>query len=1060
MLLTMLRFEFSEWFRSATFYRYAVLFFALPLFAMAGSAGFFEAGSTSGALATAPLALYQLAKFFFKLLLLVTPAFLGVGLVREVAANLHPLLFSFPITKSGFLYAKFLSSFVMLLLLELLLLGGILAGTLIPGVNDAQIGAIDPGSLANLFFGHHLPTLLVVSCFVFVIVLQNWNVYSAYVGIFALFVLREIINRLTGGAYGGFSGGFFDPFAETIIEAETAGWTYAQRETQALPLPLLLVQNRLFWLLNGLLLFFAAFTRFEFATAGKSSFSLNRKPERTTKNNFATVFELNLPDVLLSYSFANRIKTLFLLAKSDFVFVTKSSSFAVFSILGGLFIAVILLNMNPVTDTRLLPTTAQALGFPVFFFSFVIQSLTFLYAGMVMQRARAARMDDLIASTPVPDWVLYGSKLLSMVLLQASFCVAIIAVSAGIQLNQGFYAIDLPLYVQSLFGMHLIGWVLWAVAALFVQNMVSNPFTGLFLLILGVLALLFLSSRPGYTPVFLFNFNPDSGLFLNYSAFNGYGDGLRVFYLYKAYWTVFAVFLAGITLVFWRRFRAFSLVERLREIQPRLISATGWTSAVALSFFLTAGFWIYLQERSPENSAADSHQEARLITSFQSGFGAWKTVPQPKIDRVFFEMDLMPDRRSYEIRGSYVLKNQSAVAIDSVMIKSGFYTQTSLNFSVPQQIRHADSVLLFSIHRFQHAIRPGDSLVLSFVIKNKPNTLFQTFSPVLSDGSYIKSEVFPAIGYFADEAENTTGHHYQRYDSDRITIESLIRAPQNQTVLAPGKRIRAVTDGAFTGHHFKTEYPIKFVFGILSAHYVLVEDTVAGKHLQLYHHPDHAFSKTSFLDGLKQSLAYHTSFFGAYPGESIQLAEFPRSFGTFATTAAQTIPVSETRFLQDLSAAETTTDLAFYVAAHELSHQWWGNALLPAAAPGASMLTESLAEYCTVKIYEQQFGKEAAQRFLAIQKQRYEAGRAAETGVEPPLWLVLPHQTYLSYGKGALAFYALSDLIGEEKLNHILRAFLEEHRNKGAPYPAAVQLIDKIRAEIGPEAWETAKLWF
>ncbi|MBL0052998.1 MAG: hypothetical protein IPP29_16560 [Bacteroidetes bacterium] len=96
-------------------------------------------------------------------------------------------------------------------------------------------------------------------------------------------------------------------------------------------------------------------------------------------------------------------------------------------------------------------------------------------------------------------------------------------------------------------------------------------------------------------------------------------------------------------------------------------------------------------------------------------------------------------------------------------------------------------------------------------------------------------------------------------------------------------------------------------------------------------------------------------------------------------------------------------DLSFYVAAHELSHHWWGNQVSPADALGATMITESMAEYITAKIYEKKYGKQGALKFLKIQRIRYLSGRANETEQEPPLYLVNPEQSYISYGKGAIA---------------------------------------------------------
>ena len=47
--------------------------------------------------------------------------------------------------------------------------------------------------------------------------------------------------------------------------------------------------------------------------------------------------------------------------------------------------------------------------------------------------------------------------------------------------------------------------------------------------------------------------------------------------------------------------------------------------------------------------------------------------------------------------------------------------------------------------------------------------------------------------------------------------------------------------------------------------------------------------------------------------------------------------------------------------------------------------------------------------------------------------MLVENQGYIQYQKGALAFFALRDLIGERALNAALRAYLDEARLSGPP---------------------------
>jgi ABC-2 type transport system permease protein len=352
------------------------------------------------------------------------------------------------------------------------------------------------------------------------------------------------------------------------------------------------------------------------------------------------------------------------------------------------------------------------------------------------------------------------------------------------------------------------------------------------------------------------------------------------------------------------------------------------------------------------------------------------------------------------------------------------------------------------VFKLQKTLGSGDSLRLNFTFRNRPNTLFSRNSNVLANGTHLKSDMLPSIGFDSEtnELAGTRLHHYQRADSDRVQLEVVVSTAPVQTVIAPGYLVREWRERGRHFFHYKTDHDIKLVFSVLSGEYALQQENYRGVDLRIYHHPQHIHNLPQMLAGLKAALDYHTAFFGPYQHRQAQVIEFPRSEGTYATTAANCIPISEVRFLNDGRNLEAgAVDIAFYVAAHELAHQWWGNQLVPADAPGATMLTESIAEYVTAKVYEKQYGKTSALRFLDIQRNRYREGRANESGKESPLTQVRADQSYIAYGKGALAFYTLSERIGETRLNGALRSFLEKHQFQGPPYPTSLDLLEYLK---------------
>ena len=259
--------------------------------------------------------------------------------------------------------------------------------------------------------------------------------------------------------------------------------------------------------------------------------------------------------------------------------------------------------------------------------------------------------------------------------------------------------------------------------------------------------------------------------------------------------------------------------------------------------------------------------------------------------------------------------------------------------------------------------------------------------------------------------------------------------------------------------HYKTEFPQKMGIAFNSGEFQVEKSTWNDVKLEIHHHKPHKYTIKNMMSGLKAALEYNSSHFSSYPHKELKIIEFPLSEGTYATLFGNTILTSEVRFGVNTK-EEDKIDLSFYVIAHELTHQWFGNSLLPKDVLGAVMLTESITEYITLKIYEQKFGKKRALQFLKKQRLRYLKGRIRETQGESPLYLVKAEQDYISYGKGALAFNAIAQILGETKLNEILKSFLNDFPSNEMKYPTTLDFLERLKRETPKEYQYMITDWF
>ncbi|MBK9631219.1 MAG: hypothetical protein IPO62_09160 [Saprospiraceae bacterium] len=810
--------------------------------------------------------------------------------------------------------------------------------------------------------------------------------------------------------------------------------------------------NRLVWLFASIIIFTIGYRWFSFSQKPLALSLKTKKRETRTKDNFGSIIKVNLIKPKFNFTFLQYLKTSWNLSQVDLIFILKSGSFISIAIAGVLFLIAILLQINPQTDTKILPVTWTILGLPMIFYSFIVQILTYLYAGILVHRAKQSRISDLISVTAIPNWVLLFSKFLALVKMQIVLLILVMLVGIVVQINKAYYQFEIGHYLFDLFAIHLIGFIIWAFVSLLVQSMFNNTYLSLFLLILGTLGISELPNLGVDKFVFRFNESPNSGFFLQYSDLNGYGHSIRSFFIYKFYWFIFGLISFCMTLLLWPRELTNSVFERFKIAKNRFRGKLALISTILFAGFMCFGFYLYKLENIEQSKDFSENNNSNLLVQFQKQYKKYEQIQQPRITSVFVKLDIFPESNSFKANGKYTLINKTTKTIDTLMIKTGYDEISRINFDIKATILIEDSIFKFAIYKLDKGIEPNDSITLWFSITNQKNTPLTQYSNILKNGTYLKSDIFPRLGYFAStEIKNPNdssalSNHYQSIDADLVDFEAILSTNKKQTAITSGLLLKEWIEKGRRYFHYKMDKPIKFVLGFNFGEFAVLKDQYKGLDLRIYHHPSHSYCLSQMMEGLKSAFDYNTANFGAYQHNQVQIIEFPRSEGSYATTAGNCIQISEMRFINDVNYAKLGgIDLSFYVAAHEFTHQWWGNQVIPADALGATMITESITEYITAKIYEKKFGKQSALKFLKIQRTRYLSGRTNETGQEAPLYLVNPEQSYISYGKGAIAFYTLSEYIGEEKLNKALQDYLHKVKFKPAPYTTSLEMLNFLK---------------
>jgi aminopeptidase N len=225
--------------------------------------------------------------------------------------------------------------------------------------------------------------------------------------------------------------------------------------------------------------------------------------------------------------------------------------------------------------------------------------------------------------------------------------------------------------------------------------------------------------------------------------------------------------------------------------------------------------------------------------------------------------------------------------------------------------------------------------------------------------------------------------------------------------------------------------------------------------IEVYSAPAHPYDVDDMIASTRAGLAYYEKNFSPFQYRQFRILEFPR-YRLFAQSFPNTVPYSEFGFVGRVLDPQKDIDQTYFVTAHELAHQWWGHQLIGARVEGSNMMSESLAEYSALRVMQKKYGDEQMHKFLKHELDGYLRGRAGESRHETPLAAV-QREPYVWYQKGSLVLYALSDYIGEDKLNLALHNFLMQYRyanatdSQSGPYPDTRQFVAALREQTPPE---------
>ncbi|MTG97723.1 hypothetical protein GJV76_06155 [Myroides sp. BIT-d1] len=1066
MFGTIYSFELKRWFKSWVFYVYAVLFFVLSFFVMASSIGVFdEVKATTASLLkmNSPLMVNNIIESFNSLLYFLFPSIIGASIYRDYKYNVHNILYSYSFSKFDYLGGKFLSAFTVTLSISFLIGLGVFLATLSPMANSDLLGPNLFWNYMQVYLYSIIPNMFLMGSIVFVLVTLSRNVYIGFVFILVIMVFKGFVNALAGEEEYRVVASLLDPSGQQAISYYTQYWTIYDINNNSLPLEQWFIYNRLIWISISLLFLLFLGIVFQFSQFGFTlSFAKKEKGERVTKNNFGGLYLINLPKVTYNFSFVQQLKNVFSFAKLDYVHLVKNNVFLILVGVGLLFMMSVASVLSMMYGTETYPVTRQMLEVPGSTFQFFILINTFLGAGILVHRGILSRMNLLIDSTSTPNWVFFASKFIALIFMQFTLLMVILFAGVAIQAYKGYYNFEIGLYFKDLLGFQWIEFIIWALMSIAFQSAFRNYIVGFFALLTMSIGWNYISKLGIEQLIFYFNDLPTP----RYSDMDGYGVGVGKFYIYALYWLLFVCFISGLTLLFWRRGGFAGVKERFAIAKDRATSIIVIPTAIFLVAFLALGSYLYY-----ENKVLNVYRSAKdielLTVDIEKKYKKYEQLAQPRIVDVKVDMDIYPASRDFKAQGKYILKNKTTQAIDTLLIncRTDYKNQISIDGA---DLVTIDSISGYQLYKMRESLKPGDAVNMHFVVENKPNTLIRSNSPVLENGTFINNGHFPQIGYqrqrelsdnnvrqkydlpererLADQTDpNALANTYISSDSDWITFETTVSTSSDQIAIAPGYLEKQWVDKDRNYFHYKMDQKMLNFYAYNSAKYEVKREKWNDVNIEIYYHKGHDYNIDRMIKGVKKSLDYYTENFSPYQHKQVRIIEFPLTMGAFAQSFANTIPFSETiGFIAKVDESNNdAVDYPFSVTSHEVAHQWWAHQVIGANVKGATMLSESLSEYSSLKVLEQEYGKGQMRKFLKVALDSYLMSRKNESKKEFPL-MYNENQQYIHYNKGSVVFYTMSDYLGDKVFNDVLKQYIKKVAFQEAPYTVAKELVDDI----------------
>lgn len=1057
---------------------------------------------------------------------LMVTAFVNGAASRDFAYDTHQLIFTKPMSKMGYLMGRFWGAVTVAIIPMLGASVGVIVAKYMPWVDASKWGDISWGAHLWGILCFAIPNCIFVGCIVFAIAVWTRSTMASFIGVLGLLVGVAIANITAGNLDNETLSAMINPFGASAFQQMVKYWPVADKNTQYVTLTGLLLWNRVLWLGVGMVILAVTCWRFSFSAGhgelrrwAHSTLAEVRRvnPQvpvigwivrtflwaatlplallsgyRHDNSDEAPATLTPVPKVTQHHGVAASMTQLLSQIRVDFFTTIKSPVFVVVMAFGIIetFTSLAMSSSEGFGIASLPVTYKQISTIRGSLYVYLIACITF-YAGVVVWKERDAKLDEVYDALPHSTWISFLGKLIAI--MSIVLCVVFVGMLCGIahQAANGYTRFQVPLYIRELFVHDIVQLFCFVVLAMLVHVVSPNKYIGYFGFIILLIANTFAwrglgvnstlvkyGQIPDYTYSDMFRFEPFAAALMWFGS----------------YWVLFAGLLCTVAIMLWVRGRERGFVRRIAMMRPRWTGGVRLASLVLLLAWAGTGAWAYYNTKIV-NTYTNNDQDTALQVRYEKEHKADERKPQPRITRIRYDIDVYPETRSLVMKGDQTIINNNDVPVDTIfmVINDEFDTEVTIQGATLQS---HDEELNYQTYRVEPPMQPGEERNMTFTVQYEPKGFENEISipQLVQNGTFFNNSIAPQIGYQPsyevtdrdDREENGLGepiialpldpdnlkgrrNTYISNNSDWVDVETFISTSGDQIAIAPGSLQRQWQEDGRNHFHYKVDHPSLNFYSFISARYEVERTAWNDIDVEVYYHKDHHWNVGKMVRSIKKSLEYYTKNFGPYKHKQARIIEFPR-ISSFAQAFPGTMPYSEgIGFIADIKDVDDI-DMVYYVVAHEMAHQWWAHQVIGANMRGATLLSETMAQYSALMVMEQAYGANMMRKFLRYEMDNYLRSRGSERLDERPLLEVEPTQGYVHYRKGSVVMYCLRQMIGDDeerdpeaeeevgvsgeaRVNAALRSVVDKFAYAGEPYPTSVDLVDALREQT-PEKYQ------